>query len=232
MDVILLALTVAPGLAIALFIYLKDRYDREPFRQLIWAFLLGVCSTIPAAALSYSFAGVPGLQGGESEKATFTYAFITVALAEEGSKFFFLRLFYRKPFFDEPFDGITYAVMISMGFATLENLLYVFGSGMGSYSTALLRMLTAVPAHASFAVIMGYFVGMAKFKPHNRTLYLLLGLLGAIFFHGTYDFLLMLRNYPYIAYGAMVSLGVSLFLSFKAIKVHQNNSPFKKPTVW
>lgn len=232
MDILLLALTIGPGIAIALFVYLKDRYDREPFRQLVWAFVLGIVSTIPAVIASLSLAKAPFLGGGSGITDTFLYAFVTVAFAEEGAKFIFLRHFYRKPFFDEPFDGITYAVMISMGFATLENVLYVFMEGTGNYATALLRMLTAVPAHASFAVIMGYFVGMAKFKPDFRTGYILLGLLGAVFFHGTYDFLLMLNNYPNLAIGAMVSLVVALFLSFRAIRIHQNGSPFKKALPW
>ncbi len=224
-DVLLLALTVGPGIAIALFIYLRDKYDREPFRQLIWAFFLGMISTIPAIGMSMGLSQIEALQGGNSELQTFLYAFITVAVAEEGSKFFFLKRFYRKSFFDEPFDGITYGVMIGMGFATLENILYVFQSSNG-WGTALMRMLTAVPAHASFAVIMGYFVGLAKFKKGRRIGLQIVGLLVAVFFHGMYDFLLMLKNYPYLALGAIVSLVVAVYLSFKAIRIHQNNSPF------
>jgi RsiW-degrading membrane proteinase PrsW (M82 family) len=226
MEVLLLALTLAPGLAIAIFVYYKDKFDREPLRHLIWAFLLGVVSAIPAVGFSLSISQFDGFGGGEGVKDTLVYAFITVAFAEELAKFIFLRRFYRKPFFDEPFDGITYAVMIGMGFATLENLLYVFVYSDVPYNTALMRMLTAVPAHASFAVIMGYFVGLAKFKNGKRLGLQILGLLGAIFFHGMYDFLLMLKMYPYMATGALVSLVVGIILSFKAIRIHQRNSPF------
>ncbi len=226
MDVLLLALTLAPGLAIAIFIYYKDKFDREPRRQLIWAFVLGILSTLPAIAVSLSLAKVDVLSGGNSEIDTFLYAFVTIAFSEELAKFMFLRRFYNKTFFDEPFDGITYGVMISMGFATLENVLYVFLYSDVPYNTALMRMLTAVPAHASFAVIMGYFVGLAKFKHRNQAGWQLLGLLGAIFFHGMYDFLLMLKMYPYMATGALVSLVVGIILSFKAIRIHQRNSPF------
>jgi RsiW-degrading membrane proteinase PrsW (M82 family) len=226
MDVLLLALTIAPGIAIAIFVYYKDKFDREPRRQLIWAFFLGMVSAIPAVAFSQSISKFKGFGGGDGVLDTFLFAFITVALAEELAKFIFLRRFYRKPFFDEPFDGITYAVMISMGFATLENLLYVYLYTDVPYNTALMRMLTAVPAHASFAVIMGYFVGMAKFKKGKRLGLQLLGLFGAVFFHGAYDFLLMLKLYPYMAVGAMASLIVGIILSFKAIRIHQENSPF------
>lgn len=225
MDVLLLALTIAPGLAIAIYIYYRDKFDREPLRQLVWAFVLGIFSTVPAIAFSFSLGKIKGLEGGVGEVDTLLYAFITVALAEETAKFIFLRRFYRKPFFNEPFDGITYAVMIGMGFATLENLLYVF-LYEGGYRVALMRMLTAVPAHASFAIIMGYFVGLAKFKEGRHIELQIIGLVGAVAAHGLYDFLLMLQNYPYLAAGAIVSLGVSVWLSFKAIRIHLHNSPF------
>lgn len=226
MEVLLLTLTLAPGLAIAIFVYYKDKFDREPRRQLIWAFLLGMVSAIPAVAISQFLSKLEGFGGGNGVLDTFLYAFITVAFAEELAKFIFLRRFSRKPFFNEPFDGITYAVMIGMGFATLENVLYVYLYSDVPYNTALMRMLTAVPAHASFAVIMGYFVGLAKFKKGNRIGWQLLGLLGAIIFHGMYDFLLMLKMYPSMATGAILSLVIGIILSFKAIRIHQHNSPF------
>lgn len=230
MDVLLLALTVAPGFAIALFIYLKDKFDPEPLHQLTWAFVAGIACAFVSMGIHFGFLYI-GIEDGRKEVETFLYAYITVAFSEEFAKFLFLKRFYRREFFDEPFDGITYAVMIAMGFASLENLLYVFFTSNGGFSTALLRMLTAVPAHASFAVIMGYFVGLAKFSPGRGALYQALGLLAAVFFHGTYDFLLMLKNYPYIAIGAIVSLIVAIILSFRAIRLHQKNSPFKNRDV-
>lgn len=226
MGILLLTLTLAPGLAIAIFVFYKDKFNREPLRQLIWAFVLGMLSAIPAVAMSYGLGEIEMLQGGNRVIDVFLYAFITVAFAEELAKFFFLRKFYGKSFFDEPFDGITYAVMVSMGFATLENVLYVYLYSDVPYNTALMRMLTAVPAHASFAVIMGYFVGLAKFKQRNQAGWLLLGLLGAVFFHGMYDFLLMLHMYPSMAMGAILSLAIGVILSFKAIRIHQHESPF------
>lgn len=93
----------------------------------------------------------------------FIKAFFVVALIEEFSKYIFVR-FYSQPkkYFNEPFDGIVYAVMVSMGFAAIENIAYVSQGGMG---TAIVRAFTAVPAHATFAVLMGYFMGLAKFAP-------------------------------------------------------------------
>ena len=68
---------------------------------------------------------------------------------------------YRKKEFDEPFDGIVYAVMVGMGFATVENISYVSQYGL---MTGIMRLFMAVPAHASFAIIMGYFMGKARFS--------------------------------------------------------------------
>ena len=130
-------------------------------------------------------------------------------------------LFPRRAF-NEPFDGITYCVMISMGFATIENVMYVMDGGV---TTALLRMVTAVPAHATFGIIMGYYLGLKKFDSENR--YYGLKALGfAALLHGAYDFFLFINYYPGMAIGALLSLRYGIIFSRKAIKLHQQASPF------
>jgi RsiW-degrading membrane proteinase PrsW (M82 family) len=230
MDQNLLLLALAPELAIMIFIYWKDKLDPEPRRLLIWAFFLGCLSTIPAIILTLVLSSVLKAEISHSMSVTFTYAFFAVALAEEFSKFIFLRgSLFRKPEFDEPYDGITYSVMIGMGFATLENLIYVFNSDNG-YAVGWLRAFTAVPAHATFAVAMGYFTGLAKFNREKRLMYLVYGLSLAVFMHGLYDFLLMQKNFPQIAAGAFVSVIISVYFSLKATKLHQDISPHKLKT--
>ena len=125
--------------------------------------------------------------------------------------------------FNEPFDGIVYAVMVSMGFAATENIVYVFESG---FETALLRAITAIPAHATFGILMGYFMGKAKFS-NNKIVLNLTGLLLAVIFHGAYDFFLFIDFIPGIWIGAFVSLFIGILLSKKAIKQHQESSHFK-----
>jgi RsiW-degrading membrane proteinase PrsW (M82 family) len=154
----------------------------------------------------------------------FFKAFLIVAVIEEFSKYIIVRYFAQpNKEFNEPFDGIMYAVMVSMGFAATENIMYVFEGG---YQVAILRAFTAVPAHATFAVLMGYFMGKAKFAK-NRSKYNLLGLFLAVLFHGAYDFFLFIDFIPGIWIGAFASLFLGIFLSFKAIKSHQNKSYFK-----
>ena len=154
----------------------------------------------------------------------FIKAFVVVALVEEFSKYIIVRYYAQpKKAFNEPFDGIVYAVMVSMGFAFTENILYVMEGGL---STALLRAFTAVPAHATFGILMGFFIGKAKFS-NKKWLYNLSGLLLAMIFHGAYDFFLFLPWIPGIWTGAFVSLIIGIILSRKAIKRHQKNSTFK-----
>jgi RsiW-degrading membrane proteinase PrsW (M82 family) len=154
----------------------------------------------------------------------FFNAFFKVALIEEFSKFIFVRfVLYRNKNFNEPFDGIVYSVIVSMGFATVENIVYVFQYG---FATGILRLFTAVPAHAAFGILMGYFLGKAKFT-HRRNFYLsVAALLIPTVFHGTYDYFWFISYVPGIWTGAVVSLIASLILSRKAIRLHQQASPF------
>lgn len=226
MTVSLLLLALAPAAAIIWYIYLKDEFDREPTHLLIKCFLLGIVSIIPAllfGAIGTAF----GIEASDNVFITFIYAFIVVAFSEELAKFIFLRWFiFPKKAFNEPYDGIIYAVMIGMGFAAFENVLYVLQGGIG---VAILRTFTAVPAHAAFGVIMGYYVGMAKFDhdhPEDRPTLLGKGLFWATLMHGAYDFFLMQRNVPALAVLAFVILIIGIKFSQKAVKIHQLASPF------
>jgi RsiW-degrading membrane proteinase PrsW (M82 family) len=220
----LLGLAVAPGLAIMIYIYWKDKFDPEPKRLLIWAFFLGIVSIIPAVLLEGNW-GKLGMGISPNPLKTAFYAFIVVGLSEEIAKYFFVRRFlYGHKEFNEPFDGITYAVMVSMGFATLENIMYVYDGGL---QVAIMRMFLAVPAHAAFAIIMGYYMGLAKFNPHKSFQYHVMAIVGATFFHGAYDFALMQQNWQAWSFpGAVISLFIALRLSRKAIQIHQQASPF------
>ena len=219
----LLAISSAPGACVILYIYLKDKYEREPVRLLIKSFLFGIAAVILTFLISFPLDTlVPIDEQDLTQQAV--HAFLLVALVEEFSKFLFVRgVLYHDRHFNEPFDGIVYSVVVSMGFATLENILYV---SQGDFTTAILRMFTAVPAHATFAVLMGYFIGRAKFE-EGRGYLSLLGLLSATAFHGAYDYFWFLYFVPGIWMGAILSLVVGLWLSKRAIRIHQDASPFR-----
>ena len=224
MDFIaLLSLPLPPGIAIIVFIYLKDKHEPEPFRLLAISFFYGVLSTIVTLLISLPTQYWMVLRENDVVH-QFVNAFFKVAFVEEFSKFLFIRfILFPNKHFNEPFDGIVYAVMVGMGFATLENILYVFQYG---YTTGILRMFTAVPAHATFAILMGYFLGKAKFSLDKKHYYSLVGLFVATLFHGAYDYFWFISFIPGVWVGAIISLLVAFFLSRKAIRLHQQSSPF------
>ena len=221
----LLLLALAPIVVILIYIYVKDKYEKEPIGLLLKNFFLGaVVSIIITLVLGFAADIIFPITDEKSILQQFVKAFFVVALVEEFSKYIIVKYYaQKKTDFNEPFDGIVYAVVVSMGFAALENVLYVSQYGV---TTGLTRAFTAVPAHATFGILMGYFMGKAKFS-NNRVKYNLLGLLIATLFHGAYDFFLFINFIPGIAIGAFVSLIIGIVLSQKAIKKHQRISHFK-----
>lgn len=228
---LLLALSIAPGIAISLYIFLKDRFNREPHLNLLICFLLGCLSVLPAIIIQILTVKPVERLMGHGIFYTAVFAYVIVGFSEEWSKYIMLRSYaFPRKSFDEPFDGIVYSVMIGMGFATVENILYVQQHGLG---TAVVRMFLSVPAHATFAVLMGYFAGKAKFKPERRKFYLFTGIFWAAFFHGTYDFFLFLQGNStvnrYLSdsllfVGAVASFIFAVWLSKRAIKEHHDLS--------
>lgn len=183
--------TVGPAIALMAVIYNQDKVEREPLPLLMKLIGGGCLATIPAMILES--VGEPLLTkfiDPGSPLYSVVLAFLVVAVAEEGSKFFFLRKFsWRSPYFDYRFDGIVYAVFVSLGFAALENIEYVAGYGL---SVAPSRALLAIPGHFGFAVFMGYFYGRAKLWEdaghHARSVAeQWAAVLSAVFFHGFYD---------------------------------------------
>jgi protease PrsW len=218
----LLALALAPGVAIGFYIYLSDKHEREPVGLLMLSFFFGILSVFITLLISRIIEYFFTIDT-QSVSEQAVHAFLIVALVEEFSKFLFVRgILYNNANFNEPFDGIVYSVMVSMGFATFENILYVVEGGIG---TALLRMFTAVPAHATFAILMGFYLGKAKFE-HKKSYYALYALGVATLFHGAYDYCLFISFVPGIVFGALASLVVGIWLSRKAIRIHQFASPF------
>jgi RsiW-degrading membrane proteinase PrsW (M82 family) len=223
----LFGIALAPGAAIVLYIYLKDKHEREPLILLLTSFFYGVLSTFITLGATMTLDLILMLKEDDVIE-QFVEAFFKVALIEEASKFIFVRfILYPNKNFNEPFDGIVYAVMVSMGFATLENILYVFEFG---FRTGLLRMFTAVPAHATFGVMMGYYLGKAKFTQSKGFYFAVLALLTPTLFHGAYDYFWFIGEVKNIWTGiwifALLSLVLGLALSRNAIRLHQQASPF------
>ena len=223
---LLIALALAPGAYLSFIIYGKDKYEPEPKKLILFAFLLGSLAVIPAGILGASAQAVLGLSANSTEKRDISHAaamaFIVAAAAEEFSKFLVLRYWaFPKKDFNEPFDGIVYGAFIGLGFATFENVVYVlqYGFGMG-----VARMITAVPAHYALGVILGYHVGKAKFDSEQSRAIMGRGLLLVILLHGAYDFFIMQNRFPALALLTFVVLGWALILARRAIEELQEDS--------
>ena len=143
---------------------------------------------------------------------------------EEFFKFTALYLLiWKNREFNERFDGIVYAVFVSLGFALVENFMYVFTYGESAGYT---RAFTAVPAHALFGVTMGYFFAQAKFRQTDRLLSFVKALIYPVILHGLYDFILM-SQHPYLL---IVFIPFIIYLwraGFKKMKILSDGSRFR-----
>jgi RsiW-degrading membrane proteinase PrsW (M82 family) len=222
-DLVLVSLSILPGFFIMSLIYNLDEQNKEPLWLLAIAFILGAVNLhLDIDILEYllSFNTVQdGILSAGIEA-------LTVSSTEEILKFIVvLLIIYPNKYFDEPFDGIVYSVFVGMGFATAENLTFVLQS---SASLALMRMISAVPAHFVSAVIMGYYLGKAKRKKKAQLIFIPLAILIPIIFHGLYDYFLFIDFVPGIWIGGIATLIIALFIAKKSIIEHMSASPFKK----
>ena len=171
-----LLITVGVPLFIVFAIIYSDKF-REPTDLVIKTFFAGVIICFPAAELNYLL--IPSYE--YSYRAGFT---------EETLKFLVLYFYIRpKSAFNEPMDAIVYGVIISLGFATFENISYVYSGNfeVDSFSLAIMRAVSAIPMHATCGIIMGYFFGLYAFT-HSKQ-FLIKSIIFPIGIHATYNFL-------------------------------------------
>ena len=180
-----------PAAFLMRYIYRKDTIEKEPPGLLTGLVFLGVGAAVVAIVLETLGQRILNVFLAEDDPAySIVFAFLVVAAVEEGAKFLFLRWrTWKDPNFNYRFDGIVYAVFLSLGFAAFENVSYVMGYGL---TVALYRALLAIPAHMGFAVFMGYFYSRAKLcsdegVPSRKRLNLWAAYLIAVLLHGFYD---------------------------------------------
>ena len=187
----ILSIALAPAFLLMLYVYYRDRIQPEPIGNLLLGLFFGTLS-IPLTLAMTSL--LPEVEPG-TVFAGFYDAFVGAAIPEEIAKFAMLYLLvFRMKSFDEPFDGIVYASCVGLGFAGVENILYVAGGeDLGEIlGVGIARAFLAVPGHFSDALAMGYFFAMAWFgSPRRRVMNYVLALAVPITMHGVYDSLLM-----------------------------------------
>lgn len=221
-----MAMVLIAGLlpvAILLFlIYSHDKIEKEPAGLLIKLLLLGCVSTIPAMILEVVWKNI--LTGIGLNQNSFLFIllenFLIVAVAEEGSKKVLLRIgSWNNPAFNYVFDGVVYAVCVSLGFAGLENVLYINGIGM---DIALIRGIAAVPLHCICGVFMGHLYGLEKTYSVRGMLTeaknaKFLGMLIPVLIHGFYDFAASIGNdvFLYLWLGFVVVMDIIAIISIR-----------------
>ena len=222
MTMLLLAALLPPVFLIRS-IYRLDAVEKES-PSLLWRlFFAGVLAIIPAMILELLLERVLLAAGFQGMLYHVLENFIGIALVEEGCKYLFLRRkTWNHPEFNYRFDAIVYSVVVSMGFAALENVMYVFESGL---SVALLRAVTSIPGHAIFAVYMGYYYGQAKYldrqgDTEGRRRYGLLCLLVPVLLHGFYDFTLSVE----IDWMPLVFIVYTIILDVLALRTVKRNA--------
>lgn len=179
----ILSAGIAPGLALLSYFYLKDEYDPEPISFVFKVFIFGVLLVFPIMFIQYV------LETENVFQSDFFYAFFSASFLEEFFKWFILYyVVFKHAEFDEPYDGIVYGVSISLGFATLENILYLVSYGL---EHAMGRAVLPVSSHALFGVIMGFYLGKGKFTDHKKNKWISLSFFLPFFLHGIYDYILI-----------------------------------------
>lgn len=197
--VYLLILAIIPSIVIGLYIYKTDKVEKEPKGLLFKLFLLGIVSTIITLIVSclLELINIGSVPVGKNSLEWLIYSFVFVALIEESSKWIFSYKFpWRKKDFNYRYDAIVYAVFVSLGFATVENIFYALDFDLMVIVT---RGILTIPGHAFFAIFMGYYIGLAKQEEgignkKQERIYLLYSLLIPICLHGFFDYCLFMDN--------------------------------------
>jgi len=177
---------VLPVFAILVFYYMLDKFEPEPFKLLMRIFLFGCLTVAPILIVETYLMNIAPYTG---EALNLYHAFVVAGFTEEVFKWsvvYFVA--FRNKEFNQKLDGIVYAVFASMGFAVIENIMYVMQNGM---ETAILRGILSVPAHMFMGVIMGYYLSLARFNKRNRFVNIIKSIVYPIILHGIYDYILM-----------------------------------------
>lgn len=216
-----LLLSQAPVVTALAYIYLRDSREAEPFRLLFFTFLLGALSSVLAGFIEYALMGDEFLSHFHFTT-HFVHAFFYIGFIEEAVKLLAVLLIaYRSRHFNEPYDGIIYTCAASLGFAGLENFGYVL---MGGPSLGLYRIFTAIPIHTVCGVVMGFYLGLAKFNKTRQLHYMLLALGTAGILHGLYDYMLLVQI-PALAIASYVFVIAQIVLARRAIVRYRGHPP-------
>jgi RsiW-degrading membrane proteinase PrsW (M82 family) len=197
--------------------YLRYRFKQFAYSLLFKSFLWGMISILLVLAVQL-FASFFQLDVLSNIRRVLFYALVIMAFFAELGKFFFLKGFvYTKAEFKTPVDGIIFGVMISMGFATMNNILFFFH--IPDLSVNMANAFSAGPANVIFGVMMGFFIGLGKLRK-MRFIDSMTGLAAAVFFHGLYDFCLLTKDYRLLWAFFIGSAIIAISLCIAGLRIH------------
>ena len=216
---ILLVAAVLPAIALMVYVYKKDTIEKEPPGLIAKLFVLGmIAGPIAGTVESLLFNVFESIIPSGTLLIVLEF-FIGVAVVEEGFKYLFLSTIRKNPNFNYVFDGIVYAVAVALGFAALENVMYVF---MGGLEVAAMRAIFSVPGHCADGVVMGCFFGLARMhevrgQKARASLYYVLAFVLPVIEHGFYDSALSVDN-DVLSFVAMAVQLAFIFFAFTLVK--------------
>lgn len=189
-------------MALFSYVYLRDSFSKPAMYLVLRIFIIGALLVVPISVIQFAF----------TEEGVFTHsftkAFVLYGLIEEGLKWLMLFVFaYQHGQLKRPSDGILFGVSISFGFATVENALYMVAYGL---ENMIPRALMPTTAHAVYGIVMGYYIGQAKYNQKRKMAFLLLSASLPMLLHGLYDFILM--DFGHYFLFAMVPFMIALWL--------------------
>ena len=225
----LIILAILPAAVLGVYIYQKDRGEKDPLPMLAWLFVLGGLTTVSAVIIGVLAETLvtPFVKDG-SLAYILIENFLLVALVEEGGKYFVLKKrTWKSPEFNYTFDAVVYAIVVSLGFATVENILYVSGD---TIHTAIMRGILAVPGHAIDGVFMGFYYGLARQargwgdeqavrQNLRRALWV------PVLTHGFYDFCLSMESDAFFTVFIVFEIVITILAIRKVNRLSREDAP-------
>ena len=230
---ILIILSIFPSFILAFIIYKYDVIEKEPLRLLRKLFLVGVLSTIVSLILELGFDKLFFTKGEPLNYfQLFMKSFVGISIVEEGTKWLFIYFItWKNKNFNYEYDAIVYSVFIALGFATLENLVAVLSKDFsGGIIIALLRSVMAVPGHAFFGILMGYYLGKAKRYSargwvHKAKKFLSLSIVFPVLVHGLFDYFLFIESKLGVFLSILLIIYLYITSYIKVKKVSRQSKP-------
>lgn len=194
--------------------------EKKSWTTLVSSYFFGIVAAIPMILAVY-LVKTYWLEHAASIRRILFFGFVLIGFLSEFFKFLFLRYkFAASENFTKPFDGILYSILISMGFATVANVFFYFE---WDYTQQLATVLYTLPfANILIAIILGFFVGMGKFRV-TTVVDSLTGLVAAIFFQGFYNFCLLSQDYLLLGLVSFGTLVISILLAVKSVNTDGKN---------